>query len=557
MMLRAGLLTAAILLAACSSAPRGPTPEQPSDPQPFALPYIEIEAENGTTTGHISDFTTNLYDPGAEASGRRYVTLSPGDELVVKVPAKVDSIVVRFSLPTGKDGRLAITTAAGTVNLHYNAKYQGIYGQPKWGSVNVWRDQPASGKKRHFWDEASRQLTEFSGEVHLKNTAADPVLIDFLDFERIASPINAPGGSLSFATFQPDATGQRDVTDLLQKARDQAKGRVLYIPEGLYRIDSVTLSDVTVQGAGLWRTRFIGPASQFRFSGKTARVADLAFWGETTTRNDTSDEENAFAGQPGPGSSIEHVWVEHKKSAFWVGPWGGATPVTGLTIANCRFRDTMADAINLSNGTNNTTVRGCLIRNTGDDALAALSPQKGGPSGGNNVFEGNLVQLPWLGNGIALYGGGPFAVRRNVIKDTVTTGSGLYISSSFNSWPFQGTIEERQNLLIRCGAHESDTGGPTGAIRVLASETPLTGASILFADNTVVNPTESAVSVQGPLSVGDLRFTGLSVVGLQQNVQVVDVRDDALGSASFSGLDAGAQQGPWRNAAGGAFTLVH
>ena len=554
--MKAGFLAAAALLAACSSTPPRPVSEQQPDPQPFPLPYTEIEAETGVTTGRVSSFSTDLYDPGAEASGRRYVTLAPQTDLKVTVPSKADSVVIRYSLPSGKDGKLTLTTLAGAVDLRLTAKFQGVYGQPKWGSVNVWRDQASGGQKRHFWDEASRQIPEFSGGFQVTNAGNDPVLIDLLDFEKVAPAVAAPAGSVSFSSFRPDATGQKDVTDLFQKALDQAKGGVLYVPEGTYRIDSVSLANVTVQGAGLWRTRFVGPASQFRFSGKTARVADLAVWGETTTRNDTSDEENAFAGQPGAGSVVERVWVEHKKCAFWVGNWGSQTPVTGLTIAGCRFRDTMADGVNLCSGTSNTTVSGCLIRNTGDDGLAAWSPKNGGPAGGGNTFDGNLVQQPWLANGIALYGGGPFTVKGNVVKDTVTTGSGLYIASAFNAWPFQGTIDVRQNLLIRCGAHESDTGGPTGAIRVLAAETPLTSVSITFADNTVADPTESAVSFQGPLSVGDLKFSGFNVTDLAPNAQVADIRGNAQGSASFSGLDTGAQQGSWRNMAGADFAVT-
>ncbi len=552
------LAALALLLASCSSAPVSSSSADVSlpfvaDPQPFPLPYAELEAEAARTDGMVSAWSTTLYDAAAEASGRRFVTLSPGQRLVFTLPADADSVVVRFSLPAGKPASLSID---GTAVL-LTPQFQGVYGQPKWGSASVWRDPPGRGLQRHFWDEASARvpLVKAGAEATLTNTAADPVLIDLADFEKIPEPVQAPAGSLSFADFHPDTTGVKDVSDLLQKAVDEAKGRVVYVPEGTYRIEAIFLPAVTLQGAGLWRTRFVGPGSQLRFAGKTAHVADLAVFGETNTRNDTSDEENAFAGAPGPDSSVERVWVEHKKCAFWVGNWGSQNPVTRLTIAECRFRDTMADGVNLCSGTVGSTISGCLVRNTGDDGLAAWSPRAGGPSGGHNVIVGNVVQLPWLASGIALYGGGPFTVGGNLVKDTVTTGSGIFIAASFNAWPFQGTVDVKDNILVRCGAHESDPGGPTGAIRVLGGDTPLTGTTLTFTGNTVIDPRESAVSFHGPQPLGDMTFKGLHVTGLREGARVVDVRGDASGSAAFTGVD-GAAQGPWRNLAGADFTVT-
>lgn len=424
--------------------------------------------------------------------------------------------------------------------LALTSRYAWVYGSGGgWGTNDVWRQ--TSGPPRHFWDEASAVTLPMAAgsELTLANPQASKgtVLVDLVDFELRPPLLPPPEGAVSFADWNPDPSGKTDVTEKLQSALDRAKGRVLYIPEGTYRIAEVYLPAVTVQGAGLWRTRLVGPLSQLRFEGKTASVSDLAIFGDTDTRDDTSDEGNALAGTPGPGSTVERVWVEHKKCAFWVGPWGGKTVVTGLTIAECRFRNLMADAVNLCSGTKGSTVRGCLIRNSGDDALAAWSPKNGGPAGGANTIEGNLIQLPWLASGIALYGGGPFLVRGNVVKDTVTTGSGIYLSANFGAWPFAGLIEVRDNLLIRAGAHESDAGGSTGAIRLLAFDGAMTGGRFVFTDNTVVDPLESAVSIHGPRNLGVVTFTGLRVLNLRQGANVLDLKRNASGGeAVFSGV---------------------
>jgi hypothetical protein len=330
--------------------------------------------------------------------------------------------------------------------------------------------------------------------------------------------------------------------------------RALYVPPGTYRIASVEMSSGALHGAGMWQTRFVGPRAQLRFSGGRAKVSDLAIFGETAERNDHSDEGNAFAGRPGPGSSLERIWVEHMKCAFWVSNADQERGPSELRITGCRFRNLMADAVNLCNGTTQSLVDNNQIRNSGDDALAAWSPAKT-PAGGHNTFAHNTIQLPWVASGIALYGGGPFRVVGNTIIDTVTTGSGIYVSANFSAHAFRGLIDVHDNVLVRSGAHESDPGGPTGAFRILAADADMTQAEFVFSDNTVVSPLESAVSIQGPRRITGLRFEGLLV---EQAPLVVDVRPGARGEASFSRVSAGAGKAPtFRIPDQRSFVLTH
>ena len=126
-------------------------------------------------------------------------------------------------------------------------------------------------------------------------------------------------------------------------------------------------------------------------------------------------------------------------------------------------------------------------------------------------------------------------------------------AASFDSHAFQGLIEVSDNALIRAGAHESDMGGPTGAIRVLAAEVDMTSAQFLFRNNAVSDPLESAVSIQGPHAITGLQVDGLQVVGAPL---LVDVRPGARGEAAFSHVTAkGANAGAVRVADAGLFKL--
>jgi hypothetical protein len=535
-------------------------------PDPISRTTTLLEAETAETTGTISVASTTLHTPGAEASGRRYVSLEPGQRVTWRAPVAFDSLVVRFSYPDapgggGLDGTLAVDADGVGRSLPVSSRYTWDYGAPKWGTTNVWTSDPQAGSPRHYWDEASLRLpSSFAAgaPVSMTNPADSGrvVLIDFLELDSVPPPVVAPAGSLSFADFEPAADGKTDDSPKLALAMTQAKaqGRVLYIPEGTYAIGAIELEEGTIQGGGLWRTRFVGSAAQFRFGGGRIRVADFAIFGETAVRNDHSDVGNAFAGRPGPGSVIERIWVEHMKCAFWVANANADRGPTGLRISGCRFRDLMADAVNLCNGTTDTTVDNCDVRNSGDDGLAAWSPEGETPAGGHNTFAFNTIQSPWVASGISLYGGGPFRVIGNTIRDTVTTGSGIFVAAAFRSHSFRGLIDVRDNILVRCGAHESDVGSPAGAIRILALDRDITGADLVFQNNRVVSPLESAVSIHGPRTIENLHLADLTV---EDAPWVTDVRAGARGSATFRGVKVvGTNPERWRNLANEAFVVT-
>ncbi|MEI8096121.1 MAG: right-handed parallel beta-helix repeat-containing protein [Spirochaetales bacterium] len=241
----------------------------------------------------------------------------------------------------------------------------------------------------------------------------------------------------------------------------------------------------------------------------------------------------------------------------WAGSWGGKTTVVGLTLEACRIRNTLADGVNLCSGSSGCVVRDCHFRNTGDDSLAAWSPKAGGPPDNNNTLEGNFIQLPWLANGIAIYGGGTCKVVGNTIHDTVTTGSGILIAANFDAWPLQAEVTVQGNRLVRCGAHESDQGGPTGALRVLAFDSDLSAGRIRFLDNEVIAPLESAVSIHGPRIAGSLSFERLLVTGLTSGGPLLDVRPGAAGSVQFTNMASDLSvPGLWRNLAGADFVVT-
>ena len=64
----------------------------------------------------------------------------------------------------------------------------------------------------------------------------------------------------------------------------------------------------------------------------------------------------------------------------------------------------------------------------------------------------NTVQLPILGNGLAIYGGYNNTMTDNVVADTVMSGAGIQIADRFGAVPMAGVVTLARNSLWRCGS---------------------------------------------------------------------------------------------------------
>jgi hypothetical protein len=538
------------------------SPSSVSPVSGLPLPYTEYEAENGNGNGTVMGPGTAYHTPEAEASGRKYVRLtSKGDYVQWGTTSSANSIVIRYSIPDSSGGGgitcpldiLVNGVLAKTLTL--TSAYAWVYGSYPW--VN----NPGSGNGHKFFDEINSLLTEiYPGDTVTlvkKDNSASYILIDLIDLEQVPAPLTRPANSVSLADYSPAADGVTDDTSKLQACINAAGGGTVWVPAGTYKIGSLDVANVIIQGAGMWYTRFTGINSRFNCTSGNLKFFDFAIFGETSTRNDNSGAENGFNGNPGANSILQRIWVERKKCAFWVGDWNSYSPPGHLQILDCRFRDLMADAVNLCSGTYHSLIKGCLVRNSGDDGLACWTPTAGGPMGYSNSIISNTVQNPWFANGIAIYGGKDHSVIDNIVCDTVSTGSGLYISAQFGEYPFQGKILASGNKLIRCGANESDLGGPAGAIRIMAWDSYMTNVTIIVSNCDVIDSVKQGISIQAnpPYRMSGVYFKDIRIVN--STTYGIDIRLTAAGSASFENVSiSGSGVGAFVNSAGANFTVT-
>jgi hypothetical protein len=274
------------------------------------------------------------------------------------------------------------------------------------------------------------------------------------------------------------------------------------VPNGGGQYNQVGISNVTIRGAGMWRSQLYSLTEPQNAGGinhphegnfgfdidKNVQISDIAIFGSGRIRGGDGNAEGGVGlnGRFGTGTAITNVWIEHANVGVWVGRdysnkpelWG---PADGLQFSGMRIRDTYADGINFTNGTRNSRVFNSSFRTTGDDSLAVwANPYVKDTSvdiAHDNVFINNTVQLPWRANGIAIYGGYGNRIENNLVYDTMNY-PGIMLATDHDPLPFSGQTVIANNALFRCGGVFWGEQQQFGAITFFAQGKDITGVTL-------------------------------------------------------------------------------
>ena len=177
----------------------------------------------------------------------------------------------------------------------------------------------------------------------------------------------------------------------------------------------------------------------------------MPYWDYLNYRNN-SEANDGLGGAYGTGSTIARIWVEHTKTGAWL------VNSSGLVVDSCRFRDTVADGINLNVGMQGTIVTNCTTRGTGDDCFAmwpaTYTAQVYVP--GFNVFTHCTAQTPFFANGGGIYGGVSNRIEDCLFQD-VPYGAGILINGTYpvsSANVIQGQTVAQRCDLNRCGGYD-------------------------------------------------------------------------------------------------------
>ena len=542
--------------------------------------FVEQEAENADTNGTVLPFSTAAYTLAAEASGRQAVELTaPGQYVEFTLTRPANAITVRYSIPDaaaggGIDAPLTLTlNGKRSSTLTLTSKYSYLYNQypftndpdagllhPDWwvtecgcvpAATSPTPTFPAPFRPMHFYDEQRVLLDHVYGvgdTIRLTVPADTPAawtVIDLMDFEKVAPPVQSVSHSVSVLDFGADPSGRVESSSAFDRAIAAAKasGKTVFIPAGTYQVNRhIVVDNVTIEGAGSWWTIIRGHQVTLAsplpdgsthtgvgFYGKYAddgggshnvHLSNFAIEGDVRDRVDT-DQVNGVGGALSD-SSIDGLYIQHTKVGLW---FDG--PMHNLTVSNTTVADVVADGINFHRGVTSSRVVNSFFRNTADDGMAMWSE---GSEDANNVFEHNTVQTPTLANGIAIYGGRDNTVSANIVADPIREGSGLHAGQRFGSTPFAGFLKFKDNTTVRAGTFELNWNIGLGAIWLYALEGSLTADVEVTGDNFLQN-TYNAIMLVSDFPVKDL----YSIT----NVHFKDIHVDGTGTSVVSARAAG------------------
>jgi Pectate lyase superfamily protein len=505
-----------------------------------SIPWTTYEAEQASTNGTVLGPDYAGHTPAREASGRRCVRLDTiGQYLEFSAKADAQGLVIRYCIPDSPDGLGTDATLSLYINgklqkkLQMTSRYSYLYGN------YPFTNNPSSGTPRHFWDELRLMPGVISSgdKIRLQKDAGDTAseyLIDFVDLESVPAPLEKPADSLSVVDYGAVADGASDAraTFLATITAAKAQHKTVWIPAGRFLVKGpIQVSDVTLGGAGMWYSTLVGAVDytpEHRVAiygdGSNVTLSDFAIIGNLNYRND-SEANDGLGGSFGTGSSIRNVWVEHTKTGAWI------VNSDGLVVEGCRFRDTVADGINLCIGMRNTVVRNCTARGNGDDCFAMWPTTYAKPiySPGFNHFVNCTAQLTSLAQGFSIYGGEGNTVENCEAID-IPYGAGLLASTTFpTEFGFRGVTSFKNNRIVRTGDND-------GAIGTFANLIDLAG--LRFDDIDVIDSPSDGIkltSINGR-ALGDTSFNRIQIVnpGLAGAGCGIVVANGAVGSASLS-----------------------
>jgi len=368
--------------------------------------------------------------------------------------------------------------------LPVTSKYSWLYGNYPFSN------NPTAGFARNFFDEVrvSGLVLNAGTTVRLQRDSTDTATfydIDLIDTENVPAALSQPANSLSVTNYGAIGDGATDCTVFFQNCINaaNAQSKSVWIPSGNYLITGTInlASNTRMSGAGMWYSKLTGSPSLYTTpsrrvnlngAGSNIKLSDFAIVGCLNYRND-SEGNDGLGGSFGTGSSISRIWVEHTKAAAWI------FNSSGLVVDSCRFRNTLADGINVNYAMQGTIVTNCTARGTGDDCFAIWpAPSTGNYAPGNNVITHCTGLVPFLANGGAIYGGANNRIEDSLFAD-LPYGSGILFSTTFPvSYGFSGTNVAQRCDIIRCGGYDSGYGWRSAVQIVMDNYSGISGINL-------------------------------------------------------------------------------
>ncbi|HEY9044480.1 MAG TPA: sugar-binding protein, partial [Ohtaekwangia sp.] len=515
-------------------------------PRGAQLPYIRYESENGALSGGATLQQALNFDQNqiaSEATNQRYVSLAGnGASVEWTTTQAAQGFDIRFTMPDNGSG----TGQSGSLGIYVNgSKVKNINLSSYWayqyfpGADPV---QTPGGKTFMRFDEVHFRLDNVvpqGATIKIQKDNGDAITygVDYIELEPVPAALTLPANFLSVETYGANGSDQNDdlaaFNQCITAAASQGKG--VYIPTGRFILSdklNLNVSNIKIQGAGIWYTEIYFSTDRQFYGGIFARASnvEISNFSLNTANNDRMkyDEANprvpaeqykiykGFMGTYGNNSRIHDVWVEHFECGFWIAGYDPPYPIdvtNDLIITRARIRNNYADGVNFCQGTSNSVVEYSDVRNNGDDGLAVWPANAAGNTQTcrNNIFRYCTVENNWRAGGAALFGGTGHQIYRCIFKDGVG-GSGIRFTNDFGGFTFEnaGTpIVITDNYIVNCGTTNDLWNQKRGAIEFYANSGIF---NIEFNNTQIINSQRHAVQLYGS-NIRNIVFNNTKIDG--------------------------------------------
>lgn len=512
------------------------------------MPYTRYESENAVIGGgavlkSAPDFDYALI--ASEASNQQYVALpSNGSYVEWTIGNGGAGVNMRFTMPDSSNGM----GLNGSLDCYVNgAKVSTISLSSYWSwqyfTGDHPQDAPNGGQAAFRFDEVHWKLgtaLKAGDKLRIQKTNGDSIEygVDFVEVEPVPTAISQPANSLSVTSYGATPNDSTDDLAAFNACVNAAaaSGKSVYIPAGNFNLGgmwTINAHNISITGAGMWHTNIMFTSPNAASGGISFRITGTVDFGNVyinsmlRSRYGQQAIYKCFMDNFGTNSRIHNFWEEHFECGFWVGDYAHTPAIAAdnLLIENGRIRNNLADGVNFCQGTKNSTVLNCNVRNNGDDGLAMWPDNTmGAPMEINNSFMYNTIENNWRAAGIAIFGGSGHKAQYNYIKDCFM-GSGIRLNTVFPGYHFENNtgILFSDTTIINSGTSKDCYNGERGAIDLEASNTSI--KNITFENIDIINSQRDAI--QFGYGGG---FTNI----LFKNININGTGKDAITTSRFS-----------------------
>lgn len=245
-----------------------------------------------------------------------------------------------------------------------------------------------------------------------------------------------------FSSLGVDRFATRDQWQALVKAFDAARTGgfdLIADPDANYRHDGALMLDGTsFDGQGCTITALSDGPQVLRCVGNGWRVANMRLLGAARTRTSRNDDNGIMigdeGGRPATGFTLENVTVDGVEPGRGVGAAGFLfNSASHGRIIRAVARNSFADGIHITNGSNNLMFERPLSEQTGDDGFAVVSYRHHGRMCHSiHVMDG--ISRNSRARGCSVVGGHDIVYERFIAERSAAAGAYFYGEDAFDTY---------------------------------------------------------------------------------------------------------------------------